>query len=49
MPEMKNRKFFRKATRIAFADENRKHRQLEQVEAGSKKCAGAGNCNEIET
>ncbi len=42
-------KIFRKATRIAFADENRKHQQLEQAKAGSKKCAGAGNCNDIET
>lgn len=40
-------KIFRKATRIAFVDENRKHRQLEQEKAGSKKCAGAENCSEI--
>ena len=40
-------KIFRKATRIVFADEKRKHRQLEQGKAGSKKCAGAENCSEI--
>lgn len=38
---------FKKAARIAFADENRKHRQLEQEKADPKKCAGAESCSEI--
>ena len=43
-----SKEIFRKATKIAFAEESKKHQQLEQAEADPKKCAGAGNCNETE-
>ena len=47
MPEKKNRNFFRKVTRNAFAEEKGKRQQLEQGKADPKKCADAGICSEI--